>query len=45
MKCTKSAVVFVVDDMRTQRENTEIIIDILCGGGGDVICKLPMFSN
>ena len=35
---------FVVDDIRTQWENTESII-IFGRGGGEDICKLPKFSN
>ena len=44
MKCKKSVVVYVVDNMRTQLENTDLLLALLLFGVGDIL-KLPKFSN
>ena len=42
MKCTKSAVVFVIDDMITQDKNTETIINFCLGGYIAKVLKLAV---
>ena len=40
MKCTKSAVVFMIDDMITQEKIQKLLLFFIWGGD-----KLPKFSN
>ena len=43
MKCTKSFIVFVIDDMITQEKIQKLLF--LCLGDGERGDKLPKFSN